>query len=136
MAAQEADHRLKFTNDLLTGIRVVKAYAWEKAFMRVIGETRAKELLFIRRHAYWNMLGMMCVYMQIPALMQMIVYFVFVASGGEFSAARIFTVIQLSIVAAVIESASERFDWRGPTPVCRGSHWRPSPVTRAGKPCR
>eukprot|EP00959_Pyramimonas_sp_CCMP1952_P259864 5433122-Pyramimonas_sp.AAC.1 len=34
LAAQETDQRLKLVNDLFTGIRVVKAYAWEKAFLR------------------------------------------------------------------------------------------------------
>ncbi|CAK0824919.1 unnamed protein product [Prorocentrum cordatum] len=95
LAAQETDQRLKLVNDLFTGIRVVKAYAWEKAFLRVIGDTRAKELHFIRRHAYWSMVGMMCVYMQLPAFMQLVVYSTYVGLGGEFSASRIFTAIQL-----------------------------------------
>lgn len=94
-AAHQADARLKFTNDFFAGIRVVKAYAWEKAFMKVILKTRLAEVKFIRKHAYWSMLGMMCIYMQLPQLMQFSVYTVFVASDGEFSAARIFTVIQL-----------------------------------------
>jgi len=32
------DKRLKFTNELLTGIRIVKFYAWENPFMRNIGK--------------------------------------------------------------------------------------------------
>jgi len=95
LAAHEADERLKITNDLLTGIRVVKAYAWEQAFLRKIGATREKELHFIRKHAYWSMLGMMSVYMQLPALMQFVVYMTFVGMGGEFTASRLFTAIQL-----------------------------------------
>jgi hypothetical protein len=62
--------------------------------MGVIEDSRNKELLFIRKHAYWSMLGMMCVYMQLPPLMQLSAYSTFVATGGEFSASRIFTAIQ------------------------------------------
>jgi ABC-type multidrug transport system fused ATPase/permease subunit len=95
LAAQECDQRLKLTNDLLTGIRVVKAYAWENTFLKAINVIRQRELLFIKKHAYWSMLGMMCVYMQLPELMQLAVYSTFVATGGVFSASRIFTAIQL-----------------------------------------
>lgn len=35
------DKRLKFTNELLTGIRIVKFYAWETPFMTNIGKSRA-----------------------------------------------------------------------------------------------
>lgn len=94
LASQEGDQRLKFTNDLFSGIRIVKAYAWEKAFLNAIGASRERQLFYIRKHAWWSMLGMMCIYMQLPPLMQLVAYTTFVASGGEFTASRIFTAIQ------------------------------------------
>merc|ERR1712216_248346 len=54
-----------------------------------------KELRYIKKHAYWTLMGMMCIYMQLPALMQLSVWVTFAAMGGTFSASRIFTAIQL-----------------------------------------
>eukprot|EP01118_Nematostelium_gracile_P016057 TRINITY_DN656_c0_g1_i1.p1 TRINITY_DN656_c0_g1~~TRINITY_DN656_c0_g1_i1.p1 ORF type:complete len:1510 (-),score=442.59 TRINITY_DN656_c0_g1_i1:26-4555(-) len=39
-----ADKRLKFTNELLSGIRIVKFYAWEDAFLKNIRALRISEL--------------------------------------------------------------------------------------------
>lgn len=43
------DERLKLTNEILNGIRVIKLYAWEKAMMEKIGELRSHEIYLIRK---------------------------------------------------------------------------------------
>lgn len=42
---QLADRRLKLTNELLAGVRIVKYYAWENAFMKNIDAARVLELV-------------------------------------------------------------------------------------------
>ncbi|CAF3222819.1 unnamed protein product, partial [Rotaria sp. Silwood2] len=48
------DQRIKMTNEILNGIRVLKLYAWEIAFIRSITHIREKELEYIRKKAIVN----------------------------------------------------------------------------------
>jgi len=45
------DERIKTMNEILNGIRVLKLYAWEMAFIRSITNIREKELRYIRQKA-------------------------------------------------------------------------------------
>jgi hypothetical protein len=36
------DNRMKLVNDLVTGIRTIKSYAWENHYLKKIKEIRAK----------------------------------------------------------------------------------------------
>ena len=45
------DQRIKAMNEILNGIRVLKLYAWEMAFIRSITHVRQKELNYILRKA-------------------------------------------------------------------------------------
>ncbi|KAK4475608.1 hypothetical protein MN116_000631 [Schistosoma mekongi] len=47
-----ADSRIKFINELMSGIRVLKLYAWEPSFMKEIGRIRDKEVKFLRKFTY------------------------------------------------------------------------------------
>ncbi len=44
LSSLEADKRLKLTNELLQGIRIVKYYAWENAFKQNVDKQRENEL--------------------------------------------------------------------------------------------
>ncbi|CAF0750239.1 unnamed protein product [Rotaria sp. Silwood1] len=48
------DQRIKMMNEVLNGIKVLKLYAWEIAFMRRIDDVREKELQCIRQKAILN----------------------------------------------------------------------------------
>jgi len=93
--ADMMDRRMKLINDMLSGIRVVKAYAWEGAFTDAIGKVRDREIGVIRRHGYWTLVGLSTIFMQIPHLMQMATILAYVYGGGEISPSRIFVMIQL-----------------------------------------
>jgi hypothetical protein len=43
------DERLKLTNEVLSGIRVVKLYAWENSMIQRITELRIREVHLIRK---------------------------------------------------------------------------------------
>jgi ATP-binding cassette, subfamily C (CFTR/MRP), member 1 len=45
------DQRIKMMNELLNGIKVLKLYAWEMAFIRRLNSVREKELQCIRKKA-------------------------------------------------------------------------------------
>lgn len=48
------DQRIKMMNEVLNGIKVLKLYAWETAFMRRVNDIREKELRSIRKKAIIN----------------------------------------------------------------------------------
>lgn len=48
------DDRLKFMNEILNGIKVLKLYAWEEPFMDRISNIRNKEVSLLKKFAYFN----------------------------------------------------------------------------------
>ncbi|ODN04666.1 Multidrug resistance-associated protein 4 [Orchesella cincta] len=50
--AKRTDERGRFLNEIVSGIRLIKMYAWEKPFSEVVAKLRRKEIKFIRRHLY------------------------------------------------------------------------------------
>ncbi|TPX44411.1 hypothetical protein SeLEV6574_g04522 [Synchytrium endobioticum] len=46
------DRRIKMMDEILNGIKVIKLYAWERSFLKKIGEIRDQELETLRRIAY------------------------------------------------------------------------------------
>lgn len=44
-----SDSRLKFIKELMTAIRIVKFYAWEKPFLRHVDGARSQQLKYVRR---------------------------------------------------------------------------------------
>lgn len=48
----EKDKRLKLLTEMLNGMKVVKLYAWELAFERLVERIRAKELKFLKIASY------------------------------------------------------------------------------------
>ena len=45
------DSRIKIMNEILNGVRVLKLYAWEQAFINSVDQIRKKELRYIRQKA-------------------------------------------------------------------------------------
>jgi len=48
------DLRLKMMNEILNGIKVLKLYAWETSFMKMVSKFRKKELRHLKNAAYLN----------------------------------------------------------------------------------
>uniref|UniRef100_A0A1B6CN72 ABC-type glutathione-S-conjugate transporter n=1 Tax=Clastoptera arizonana TaxID=38151 RepID=A0A1B6CN72_9HEMI len=46
------DDRIKLMNEILSGIKVLKLYAWEKSFEKQISDIREKELKILKKTAY------------------------------------------------------------------------------------
>ena len=83
-AVTRADKRVKLVNELISGIRIIKFYAWEKPFKKMIEGVRGVELQAIEKHAYWIQCGMMVVFMQMPQLMQLCVFVTYYLTGMPF----------------------------------------------------
>ena len=48
------DERVKLTNEVLGGMKVIKLYAWEPSFEEQILKIRAKEVTQLKYAAYYN----------------------------------------------------------------------------------
>ena len=94
-ATKRADKRVKLVNELISGIRIIKFYAWEKPFLKMIEKARAYEMDAIARHAYWVQIGMMAAFQSMPQLLQLCVFAAFYYLGGDFKASTVFVTIQL-----------------------------------------
>jgi ABC-type multidrug transport system fused ATPase/permease subunit len=46
------DQRIKIINEVLSGIKVIKLYAWEQSFLTTITDIRRQELLYLKKAAY------------------------------------------------------------------------------------
>lgn len=48
------DARIKLMNEILSGIKVLKLYAWEPSFAEKVLEIRKNELRVLKKSAYLN----------------------------------------------------------------------------------
>ena len=88
------EHRVKLINDVLQGMRVIKLYAWENSFLKMIQSVRQKEMDLLNKtivtdsvsRTMWNLT---------PLLVAMSTFAVYAASGGQMKASLIFTALSL-----------------------------------------
>ncbi|KAH8365091.1 hypothetical protein KR084_001279, partial [Drosophila pseudotakahashii] len=51
-AAERTDNRIRMVNEIISGIRVLKMYAWELPFEKMVAKARQKEMNSIRQEQY------------------------------------------------------------------------------------
>jgi ABC-type bacteriocin/lantibiotic exporter with double-glycine peptidase domain len=90
----QQDKRMKLVNDALSGIRIVKAYAWEAAMGKRIGEVRRQELELVRDNQVASAM-MTAVFFLVPKFIPAGVFVMFHLTGGNFSFPIIFITLAL-----------------------------------------
>ena len=88
------EQRVKLINDVLQGIRIIKLYAWEESFLKLISNVRQKEMDCLNKEiivksineTLWNLT---------PILVAMSTFAVYAYSGREMKASVIFTALAL-----------------------------------------
>ncbi|PVD27625.1 hypothetical protein C0Q70_12791 [Pomacea canaliculata] len=90
------DKRLRLTNDMLSGMRVVKMYAWEPSFEKMINDSRSEETKVLLRISYLNMF-MGVFYYFAPFLVTLATFatFVVVSPDNHLDARRVFVTLAL-----------------------------------------
>ena len=48
------DRRIRLMNEVLSGVKVIKLYAWEDYFLDEVQKIRKQELIVLRNTAYLN----------------------------------------------------------------------------------
>lgn len=106
--ALKTDERIRLMNEIISGVQVIKMYAWEKPFAKLIAYTRKMELNAIRMTSYARGLQMiLLLFTPRVVLFSTMVGIVFI-DGPEFiTAARIFAISSFLTMASHL--MSQRF---------------------------
>ncbi|KAF8933345.1 Multidrug resistance-associated protein 1 [Dissophora ornata] len=75
------DGRVRLLTDILSGIRAVKLYSWERSFQDKLNVYRTKELKYLRRIGV-TIAVMMFMYSSMPSLMTLLSFIVYTLVGG------------------------------------------------------
>ncbi|MBZ3870188.1 Multidrug resistance-associated protein 7 [Sciurus carolinensis] len=91
---QHKDARVKLVTELLSGIRVIKFFGWEKALGARVEAYRARELGRLRVIKY---LDAACVYLwaALPVVIAIIIFITYVLMGHQLTATKVFTALAL-----------------------------------------
>ena len=90
-----SDRRVKLMNEVLTGVRIIKYYAWELAFEGKITAIRDEEMVYLKKIAYLVAGGFTLVMMAVPLVQPIVVFLTYVQLGNELTATTAFTTIAL-----------------------------------------
>jgi hypothetical protein len=66
-------------NEILNGIRIIKYYAWERAFSDKIATVRLDELHILKQMAYVTAIGFSLVLQASPIIQPVLVFFAYVS---------------------------------------------------------
>ena len=89
------DARVKLMNEMLSGIRVIKFYAWENAFMQKVLTVRTAELIKLKQMAYIIAVFFTLVMQALPTFMPVLVFYTYLRLGNKLNAAVAFTTVSL-----------------------------------------
>lgn len=86
------DDRIKLTNEVLQGIRVLKYYAWEVAFKGKVDELRVKEVEALAKMNYL-IVAIVALIVMVPVFMPILIFFTYISLGNQLNATKAFTVL-------------------------------------------
>ncbi|XP_072253083.1 ATP-binding cassette sub-family C member 4-like [Leuresthes tenuis] len=88
------DERIRTMNEVISGIRVIKMYGWEKPFCALVHEVRRLEIAKIMQSSYLRGLNMASFFVT----SKLVIFFtvcVYVLTGNTLSASRVFMAVSL-----------------------------------------
>ncbi|XP_037646450.1 multidrug resistance-associated protein 4-like isoform X3 [Sebastes umbrosus] len=88
------DERIRTMNEVISGIRVIKMYGWEKPFAALVNEVRRMEISKIMKSSYLRGLNMASFFVA-SKIIVFITVCVYVLTGNQLSASRVFMAVSL-----------------------------------------
>ncbi|XP_032385885.1 multidrug resistance-associated protein 4 isoform X2 [Etheostoma spectabile] len=88
------DDRIRTMNDVISGIRVIKMYGWEKPFAALVDEVRRMEISKIMKSSFLRGLNMASFFVA-NKIIVFITVCVYVLTGNQLSASRVFMAVSL-----------------------------------------
>ena len=97
------DDRLKLTNEMVHGIRILKMNAWDDQFEASITKTRNEEAKLLRRFGYTDYFGGHLMARSFPALGSFVIFVTYyLMGGGTLKASQVYaTIMMLSFLNSV-----------------------------------
>uniref|UniRef100_A0A4W5NGD4 Cystic fibrosis transmembrane conductance regulator n=1 Tax=Hucho hucho TaxID=62062 RepID=A0A4W5NGD4_9TELE len=93
-AAALTDNRIRTMNEVVSGIRIIKMYAWEKPFSALVNDVRREEISKIMSSSYLRGLNMAS-FFAASKIIVFITFTVYVLLGNTISASRVFVAVSL-----------------------------------------
>ncbi|KAE8893583.1 Multidrug resistance-associated protein 4 [Phytophthora fragariae] len=88
-------NRVKLTNEVLLGIRVIKFYAWEDSINDTIREIRGQEVALMRRYNYLRLTNAVLMFLA-PTILNMVCFVVYILLGNTLDVATAFVILALT----------------------------------------
>ncbi|XP_037617466.1 multidrug resistance-associated protein 4-like isoform X2 [Sebastes umbrosus] len=88
------DSRIRTMNEVVSGIRIIKMYAWEKPFSALVTEVRRKEISMIMKSSYLRGLNMASFFCA-SKLILFVTFTLYVLLGNTITASRVFVTVSL-----------------------------------------
>uniref|UniRef100_A0AAR2K3Q2 Cystic fibrosis transmembrane conductance regulator n=1 Tax=Pygocentrus nattereri TaxID=42514 RepID=A0AAR2K3Q2_PYGNA len=88
------DSRIRTMNEVVSGIRIIKMYAWEKPFAALVNDVRKKEISKIMSSSYLRGLNMAS-FFSASKIIVFVTFTVYVLVGNTISASRVFVTVSL-----------------------------------------
>ena len=93
---KQSDDRVSMMNELLNGIRIIKFYAWEKPYGKIVSESRVKEVKYLTYMAYVVAIGFSMTIVSIPIIQPILVFYSYTKwEKTPLSAAKAFSTLTL-----------------------------------------
>ncbi|KAI5613509.1 multidrug resistance-associated protein 4 [Silurus asotus] len=88
------DSRIRTMNEVVSGIRIIKMYAWEKPFAALINDLRKKEISKIMSSSYLRGMNMAS-FFSASKIIEFATFTVYVLVGNKITASRVFMAVSL-----------------------------------------
>jgi len=93
---KHSDDRVSMVNELLNGIRIIKFYAWEKPYGKMVTKSRTLELKYITYMAYVVAIGFSITIVSIPIVQPIVVFYSYIRwETTPLTAAKAFSTLTL-----------------------------------------
>jgi ABC-type multidrug transport system fused ATPase/permease subunit len=92
---KKTDVRVKLMNEILAGIRIIKYYAWERAFETRVHAVRAEEMALLKTIAYIFAFAFTLLLQASPIVLPILIFYTYIRTGNQLDAATAFTTISL-----------------------------------------
>ncbi|KAG3004708.1 hypothetical protein JG687_00012651 [Phytophthora cactorum] len=88
-------NRVKLTNEVLLGIRVIKFYAWEDSINETIRQIREQEVALMRRYNYLRLTNAVLMFLA-PTILNMVCFLVYILLDNTLDVATAFVILALT----------------------------------------
>ncbi|XP_054480100.1 ATP-binding cassette sub-family C member 4-like [Anoplopoma fimbria] len=88
------DSRIRIMNEVVSGMRIIKMYAWEKPFAALVCEVRSKEISKVMKSSYLRGLNMASFFCASKIIL-FVTFTLYVLLGNTITASRVFVTVSL-----------------------------------------